>query len=114
MGLFVDERDGIGVEDLAIAAGAAETMCDVLGGVADSGFADREACVDPGPQRAVLGECEALTGLRQSDQDDGEQGEARDSAVVDDPKLLKSLECMCLRERLSFDTFQNEKYIKSR
>jgi hypothetical protein len=68
--VLVNERDGIGVEDVALAAGSAHAMCEILGYVAGRGLCECDARVNTRPERSVLCEAQTLLRLRQPDEDE--------------------------------------------
>jgi hypothetical protein len=72
-GGLVEEDDGVGREDLAVAAGARQAHAQVLGGVLGGEGRDVEAVVDARIQRAVAAEGEALAEFGEADEDEREE-----------------------------------------
>src|SRR6266498_3022907 len=70
---LVEEADGVGGEELAIAAGLAETEAQVLGGVVGDKGLDLEAVVDPRVERAIAPQGEAIAQFGKTDEDEREQ-----------------------------------------
>ncbi len=60
-------------KELALRSSSFQAECNVLGGVARFGLAERESGLDAGPEGTILGECEPLPSFGQADEDDREQ-----------------------------------------
>ena len=78
---FVQIGERVGGEDVSLASSALHAVGDVLGGVADGGFSERESGVDAGPKGVVFVQGESLAQLWEADEDEGEQS-ARIPLVV--------------------------------
>lgn len=70
---LVEEADGVGGEELAIAAGLTEAKAQILGGVVGDEGLDLEAVVDSRVERAIAPQGEAIAQFRKTDENDREQ-----------------------------------------
>src|SRR5215213_9646520 len=64
-GALVEEAEGVGSEELAIATGPSQPQADVVGGVVLGHGLDGETAMDPGVERAVFAQLEAVLQLGQ-------------------------------------------------
>jgi hypothetical protein len=69
----VEERGGVGREQLAVAAGVAEAEAKILGGVVGGEGLDLEAVMEARVERAVAAQGEAIAKLGEADEDEREE-----------------------------------------
>lgn len=91
LGGLVQECECVGVEEVAVAAGASEAEAEVLCGVAGKEGLDVEAGVEAGEERAVLAERESVGELWESDEDEGQEGLGVPFVVEEDVKVIKGV-----------------------
>jgi hypothetical protein len=68
----VEHGDGVGGEELLVAADGGKAHSDVVGGVVGSERLDRQAVGQPRVKRAIATQGQALIELGQANQDQGE------------------------------------------
>ena len=91
LGGLVQESECVGVEEVAVAAGAMEAEAEVFCGVAGKEGLDAEAGVEAGVERAVLAEGESVGELGESDEDQGQEGLGVPFVVEQDVKVVEGV-----------------------
>src|SRR5512145_461714 len=91
VGGFVEQGDGVGGEYLTGGTGAAEAMLEVLGGVRGAALGQLGTGVDAGPEGAVLAELQSGAGVRETDEDDGQEGAGVPLVVGQDVQVLEDI-----------------------
>jgi len=86
---LVEKRDGVTREQLAVAAGQAQAVAQVLGGVVESDWGDVHARVQARQERLVEAGGQAGLKLGEADEDDGEQGPAVPVVVEQDVEVAE-------------------------
>jgi hypothetical protein len=87
----MQECEGVGVEEVALAADAAEAEVEVLSGVAGKERLDAEACVDSREERAIFAEGESVGEFGESDEDQGQQGLGVPFVVEQDVQVVEGV-----------------------
>ena len=85
----MEERSGVGGEELAVAAGAAEAHSEVLGGVVGCEGVELEPVVKAREERSISPEGEAISQLGQPDEDEREERAAVPFVIEEDMQVIE-------------------------
>ena len=98
---LVEHGEGVGREDLAVGAGAAEAELHILGGVVDDHGPDGEPALDSRIERAVLAQLESVLEVGEAHEDERQEGSAVPFVIQEDVQMVEGVlvKQVCLVEQ---------------
>ena len=88
-GGLVQDREGVGAEELAVSIGAAESVVHVLDGVLGERILEGEPGVHTRPEGAIAPQLHAVAQLGQPDEDEAQERSAIPLVVADDVQVVE-------------------------